>query len=66
MDKRYLTEKEVSDLTGFALSTLRNDRHTHKGMPYIKKGRAVRYHMGDVINYMEARKVQTYDSEVQK
>lgn len=58
MRKEYLTEREVSQLTGRALSTLRNDRQADKGFPYIKLGdRFIRYRKSDVINFMESFKV---------
>ena len=57
MKIQYLTEREVSRLTGRALSTLRNDRQTGNGFPYVKWGRFVRYRKQDVIEFMEARKV---------
>ena len=56
---RYLTEREVSDITGFALSTLRNHRFHRKGIPYLKCGRAIRYSLGDVLSYMESRRIST-------
>ena len=54
---QYIDEKQVSEITGRALPTLRNDRHLCRGIPYCKLGRSVRYSMKDVINYMEARKI---------
>ena len=61
MQKRtlYVDEREVSKITQRALSTLRNDRHRRRGIPYHKIGRSVRYNLEDVINYMESRKIQT-------
>lgn len=56
---RYLNEQEVSHITGFALSTLRNHRHHRKGIPYLKCGRAIRYSLGDVLSYMESRRIRT-------
>jgi len=59
-EKRYLTEKQVSELTGFALSTLRNNRFKRQGIPYLKIGkRTVRYLLDDVLAYMESRRIQT-------
>ena len=59
---RYLKEKEVSEITGFALSTLRNQRWDRRGIPYFKVGkRSVRYRMVDVIEYMESRKILTIE-----
>ena len=55
---RYLKEKEVSKITGIALSTLRNNRSKGCGITYIKVGRSVRYDIRDVRNHFEERKVQ--------
>jgi hypothetical protein len=57
LQNRWLTEKEVAELTGFAIQTLRNDRHRCKGLPYSKKGRSVRYRLGDIAEFMESNKV---------
>jgi hypothetical protein len=54
---RYLTEKQVAELTAKALSTLRNDRHMRRGIPYIKDGASVRYNIADVVLYMEQKKI---------
>lgn len=57
MGERWITEKEVAELTGFAVQTLRNDRCRCKGLPYSKKGRSVRYKATDVQEFMERNKV---------
>jgi len=54
---RYLTEQQVSELTGRALQTLRNDRFHRRGLPYHKIGRSVRYKLLDVLSVMESRRV---------
>jgi predicted DNA-binding transcriptional regulator AlpA len=54
---KYIDEKEVSRITSRSVQTLRNDRHKGVGFPYVKLGRAVRYNLCDVIEYMERRKV---------
>jgi len=59
---QYLTEKEVSQMTRRALSTLRNERSGGRGMPYIKVGRSVRYSLADVIRFMEERKINTNEN----
>ena len=56
---KYITEKEVSEIIGRALPTLRNDRHHRRGIPYVKLGKSVRYCLEDVLQYMESRKIQT-------
>jgi hypothetical protein len=58
---RYLTEREVSKITGFAVQTLRNDRYMGRGIPYIKRGHSVRYSSTDVFEYMENGKIKTED-----
>ena len=55
---KYLNEKQVSEVTGIAVQTLRNWRQLRRGFPYSKVGRAVRYSVGDVEQFMESRKVR--------
>lgn len=61
---KYLTEKQVSEMTGLALPTLRNDRFLGRRLPYIKIGKAVRYNEDDVIAFMEAHKIRTSDRQL--
>ena len=56
--KRYLKEKEVAAITGFSVYTLQRMRFEHKGINYIKLGRAIRYTMEDVLAYMESHHVK--------
>lgn len=58
----YLNETQVSNMTQIALSSLRNQRFEHRGIPYYKVGgfgRSVRYKLQDVINYMEQGRIET-------
>ena len=55
----YINENRVAKITSRALSTLRNERSKGQGIPYIKLGRSVRYDLQDVVEYMEAHKIQT-------
>jgi hypothetical protein len=55
--KQYLTEKEVSQMTRRALSTLRNERSAGRGIPYCKVNRSVRYDLKDVVEFMDRRKI---------
>ena len=55
---KYLREADAAEITGFAIQTLRNKRHTGDGPPYIKKGRAVRYPLADLISWMESDRVE--------
>ena len=54
---KYVDERKVSEISGRALPTLRNDRRNQRGIPYYKIGRSVRYTLQDVIEFMENRKI---------
>lgn len=54
---QYLTERQVSNLTNIALSTLRNHRFQCRGLPYIKIGKSIRYSLQDVVEYLERFKI---------
>ncbi len=60
---QYVDETKVSEITGRALPTLRNDRHNRRGIPYCKIGRSVRYSLQDVISYMEDCKIVPENKE---
>jgi len=59
MSKKYITEAELSAMTGRALQTLRNDRFKGRGFPYIKIGKLVRYDEDVVLAIMERSQVET-------
>ncbi len=55
---RYLTEQQVSALTGRAIQSLRNDRHRKRGIVYCKwPGGMVRYKLADVLAAMERHRI---------
>jgi hypothetical protein len=60
---RYLNETQVAEITGFALSTLRNDRFHRRGIPYVKLRRSVRYALSDVVNFMELHRIETFQTK---
>ena len=55
--KRWLDEREVSNLTKLSLSTLRAHRFLRKGIPYFKIGRSVRYCWDDVATFMDNHRI---------
>ena len=61
MEKKYVGEQTVSQITGWSVQTLRNHRHLSKGIPYLKCGRSVRYDLSDVHNYMQSKRIATAD-----
>ena len=54
---KYLTQYQVSLITGFSISKLSADRAKAVGIPFSKIGRLIRYSEHDVVEFMEARKV---------
>ena len=63
LKKPYLNEMEVAAVTGRAVSTLRNERHLRRGLPYLKIGkRSIRYKTADTLSFMEARRITFEDA----
>jgi hypothetical protein len=56
--KMYLNEKQVAEMTGLAVQTLRNWRFQRRGFNYIRVSKSIRYDLEDVIAFMEERKIR--------
>ncbi|MBF0510158.1 MAG: helix-turn-helix domain-containing protein [Deltaproteobacteria bacterium] len=54
---QWLDDKQVAEMTGLGLQTLRNHRFTRQGMPYAKIGKTVRYRLDDVVRFMDAHRI---------
>lgn len=54
---RWLTEFEAAKICGLSVHTLRAQRQKSVGIPYAKIGRAVRYNLGEVVNFMQQHTV---------
>jgi len=50
--ERLLTENDVAQVTGRAVSTLQKDRCAGGGIPFVRLGRLVRYREFDVAAYL--------------
>ena len=59
IEKKYISERGVCEMTGRALQTLRNDRCRGVGFPYVKLNRSVRYSVEDIVSFMESKKIKT-------
>ncbi len=57
---RALTEREVSDLLGLSVATLRAWRHRGQGPRFLRLGRAVRYLPADLEDFVRASAVDTH------
>ena len=62
MTRKYLSQKEVEELTGIAQGTLENWRCYGRGPSYVHLGRLVRYPVADLKEWMEKRKVRTMEA----
>ena len=56
---RALTEREVADMLGLSVATLRAWRHRGKGPRFLRLGRSVRYLPSDVAGFVRASAVDT-------
>ena len=56
---RALTEREVAELLGLSVATLRAWRHRGKGPRFLRLGRSVRYLPSDVDDFVRASAVDT-------
>jgi excisionase family DNA binding protein len=56
---RALTEREVAELLGLSVATLRAWRHRGKGPRFLRLGRSVRYLPSDVNDFVRASAVDT-------
>ena len=54
-----LTEREVAELLGLSVATLRAWRHRGKGPRFLRLGRSVRYLPADVAEFVRASAVDT-------
>ncbi|MGD0827803.1 MAG: helix-turn-helix domain-containing protein [Desulfobaccales bacterium] len=54
---KFLTPRQVNEMTGIALQTLANARYRCRGIPYSKIGASIRYALADVVNFMESHRI---------
>ncbi|MFV0420810.1 helix-turn-helix domain-containing protein [Oleidesulfovibrio sp.] len=57
LEKCWLTEREVAEITGLSISTLQKQRLFCRGIPYSKVGKSVRYAYDDVMAFMWAARI---------
>jgi len=61
--KNVLNEREAAQFLGVAVQTLRNWRSQRRGVPYLKIGRAVRYRLEDLENFISDVRIVPEASE---
>jgi hypothetical protein len=52
------TSKHVAAVIGTSEADLSQERYQHKGIPYTKIGRRVRYLRSDVIEFLAANRIE--------
>ncbi len=55
--RNFITEREVASMLGISTKTLQKHRHEHRGLPYLKFGRAVRYDLQDVEDWIAGKRI---------
>ena len=60
---KLLTEREVVELYGLKLGTLRNHRSKKIGIPFVKLQGKVRYRLSEIEAYIEKNLVNTQPLE---
>jgi len=53
--------KETAKLLSCGESTLAKNRCKGIGIPYLKMGRSVRYHISDILKHLKQNKIKTTD-----
>lgn len=56
--KLFINEKELAEMVGVSLSSLRMNRVGNKGFPYYKFGKSVRYKLSEIEESIEKNKVE--------
>ena len=50
---KLLNEKVVAEMLDCSVAKLQADRFYHRGLPYIKLGRHIKYRLFDIYNHIE-------------
>ena len=56
-DPLAVNEHKAAHLIGRSVQTLRNWRHLHKGLPYVKTGRSVVYLVDDIQDFLKNNRI---------
>ncbi len=60
--KPTVDERDASRFIGFSTSYLRQARMRNEGPAFIRVGRAVRYRVEDLTQFLDAHRVETRES----
>jgi predicted DNA-binding transcriptional regulator AlpA len=57
IERRFIRDTELSEITGLSVQTFRNWRCSGKGPSYLKLDRTVLYDKAETLKYFEDRRV---------
>jgi excisionase family DNA binding protein len=55
--RKFLSKKELSDFLGLSIFTIDSWVSERREIPFIKMGKRVKFDMGDVLEWVERRKI---------
>ena len=58
-----LIERDAARYMGLSIATLRMYRRLGRGPAYLRLGRAIRYPLADLDSWLNARRVETRESQ---
>lgn len=58
-ERIIVSEREAAYMLGLSVKTLQARRHRHLPPNYYKVGRSIRYKVNDLLDWIEAGKVET-------
>ena len=59
---KIVNERVAAQILDVSVQSLRNNRCGHKGVPYFKIGKSVRYSVSDLTKYLSDRRIDPNQS----
>lgn len=57
--RTWVVEAQAAEITGMSLAWFRKKRQTGGGIKFTKLGKAIKYELADLYEYMDERKVSS-------
>jgi len=57
IEEKLVDEKKAAEILGLAVQTLRNYRHLGRPPAYVKFGRAIRYPLNDLFDFITKNRI---------
>ena len=62
-EEKLIDDKELSQLIGISVDSIRNSRREGKGIKHFKIGTAIRYRLKDVKKFLQSCEVKTKEQQ---